>query len=246
MVEQTLTLKETREVADETRLFIFDKPANFNFKAGQYVVIFLSHLAAEDTRGPHRTFSLSSAPYEDEIHFTMRGGESGFKKTFWQMKPGDQIKITQPVGHFVLPEEGDKEIVFLVGGIGITPVWSMLKQAAHDGDNRPMTLFYSNRFEKDVAFEKEIKALPLPHLRYVTVLSKSETPCQVVSDERGYICLPMLEKYLENISDKLYYIVGSPEFIIVMEEILTGIGVAKENIKKDPFTGLRSPLKRLK
>ncbi len=89
MNRYTLTLKEMREVADETRLFIFDKPADFSFKAGQYVVIFLPHLVAPDERGPHRTFSLSSAPYENEIMFTMRGGESGFKKTFWRTNSCD-------------------------------------------------------------------------------------------------------------------------------------------------------------
>src|SRR5688572_18330909 len=134
MNRYTLTLKEWRDVADGTRLFVFDKPADFPFKAGQYVVIFLPHLVAPDVRGPHRTFSLSSAPSENEILFTMRGGESGFKKTFWQMKAGDTVDITSPVGHFVLPEDQGKEVVFLVGGIGITPIWSMLKEAAYRGD----------------------------------------------------------------------------------------------------------------
>lgn len=246
MAQYTLTLKEAREVADGTRLFIFDKPADFTFTAGQYVVIFLPRLVAPDERGPHRTFSLSSAPYENEIHFAMRSGESAFKKTFWQMKPGDTASITKPVGLFVLPEDKSKEIVFLVGGIGITPVWSMLKQVAHDGDNRKMTLLYANRFLKDATFHEDINKLNLPNLRHVTVLSDSQDVCAPANDERGYICEDFIHKYVPNVAGSLYYIVGSPEFITAMENMVLKMGVTKENIKKDPFTGLRSQLVRHK
>jgi ferredoxin-NADP reductase len=84
-------------------------------------------------------------------------------------------------------------------------------------------------------------ARELPHFRYVTVLSKSEDPMNPENDERGYITASMLEKYLTDIQNRLYYMVGSAEFIDAMESILAGFGVTKEQCKKDPFTGLRKP-----
>ena len=235
----TLTLKETREVADGTRLFIFDKPEGYIFQAGQYVALTLPKLVAPDPKGPVRSFSIASSPFESEMHFAMRRGMSGFKQTFWQMQPGDTITITKAVGFFTVPKGDLRPVVFLVGGIGITPVRSILKQAAHEGSTRDFTLLYSNRFLKDAAFCEEIKPLPLPHFRCITVLSQSDEVCQPINDERGYICVPMITKYIDDIPGKLYYLVGSLPFVEAMEKMLIDLGVPKEQRYKDPFTGLR-------
>lgn len=239
----TLTLQESREVADGTRLFVFDKPEGYDYQAGQYVAMTLPKLVAEDQKGASRSLSIASAPYEDHLYFTMRGGESGFKQTLWQMNPGDTVTVTKAVGFFTTHgderENGQEPIVFLVGGIGITPVRSILKQAEHDQSGRSFTLFYSNRFQKDAAFHEELKGLKLENFRYVTVLSQSEEPCEETDEERGYICNPMLHKYVDGPEKSLYYLVGSPQFIEAMEDMLEGMGVPKERRKKDPFTGLR-------
>ncbi len=238
MANFTITLQESREVADGTRLFVFDKPEGYDFTAGQYVAMTLPKLVAEDQKGATRSLSIASAPFEDSLYFAMRGGESGFKQTLWQMKPGDTVTITKAVGFFTIPAD-DRPVVFLVGGIGITPARSILKQAEHEGSKRPFTLFYSNRFQKDAAFHEELKDLKLERFRYVTVLSQSQEPCAETDEERGYICNPMLHKYVDGPEKSLYYLVGSPSFIEAMEGMLEEMGVPKEQRKKDPFTGLR-------
>lgn len=243
MASYTITLKEARDVADGTRLFIFDKPAGYTFVSGQYVALTVPKIDGIETdkKGLSRSFSLASAPYEAELCFAMRSGESSFKQTCWRLKAGDTVTITGPVGFFTIPpEEDDRPIVFLVGGIGITPVRSILKQAERDRDNRTFTLLYANRFLKDAAFHDELGDLSLADLRYVTVLSRSEDSCAPVNDERGYICEETVRKYVDDVPGSLYYIVGSPQFIGSMEETLANLGVSKEQCKKDPFTGLKA------
>lgn len=239
----TLTLQEIRDVADGTRLFVFDKPEGYVFKAGQYVALVVPRIDGIeiDARGLTRSFSIASAPYEPSLYFAMRQGESSFKKTCWQLRPGDTATITKAVGFFVQPPEDDRRpIVFLAGGIGITPVRSILKQAEHDRSTREFTLFYANRFAKDAAFDEEMKNLPLAHLRHISVLSQSEDPCAPENDERGYLSEQMLGKYLDDIAGCLYYIVGSPQFSDAMGRVLANLGVPKEQCRIDPFTGLRS------
>lgn len=239
----TLTLKEIRDVAVGTRLFVFDKPAEYVFKAGQYVALEVAKVEGieVDTRGLVRSFSLASAPYEENLYFAMRQGESSFKQIFWQMQPGDTVTITKPVGFFVLPPEEDmRPIVFLAGGIGITPVRSILKQAEYEKSQRHFTLFYANRFVEDAAFFEEIKNVALPNFRFVNVLSKSEEPCAPKNDERGYICEPVLKKYVSDIAGCIYYIVGSPQFSEAIEKMLVDLGIPKEQRHMDPFTGLRA------
>ncbi len=239
----TVTLKETRDAADGTRLFVFDKPEGYAFKAGQYVALEAPKKDGiePDVRGLIRSFSIAAAPCEPDLYFAMRQGESSFKKTCWRLTPGDTVTITKAVGFFVLPPEDDhRPIVFLAGGIGITPVRSILKQAEHDKSDRHFTLFYANRFAKDAAFDEEMRNLGLAHCRYVSVLSQSEDPCATENDERGYLCEPMIGKYLDDIPGCLYYVVGSPQFSDAMGRALTNLGVVKEQCHMDPFIGLRS------
>ncbi len=239
----TLTIKRIEDIADGTKIFTFDRPLDYTYQAGQYCAIKLANLVEADPKGAARSFSFASSPYEPEIAFAMRSGESGYKKTFWTLKPGDTVEVTKAVGFFTEPEGNDQPIVFLVGGIGITPARSILREALHQGSQREYTLFYANRFLKDASFHEEFTELAraLPHFRYVTVLSQSEDPIDPENDERGYITASMLEKYLTDIQNRLYYMVGSGEFIDAMETTLAGFGVMKEQCKKDPFTGLRKP-----
>jgi ferredoxin-NADP reductase len=241
MAQHTVTLKERKTVADGTELFVFDKPEGYAFKAGQYVALMVPKIDGieTDARGLARSFSLTSAPSESALCFAMRSGESAFKKTCWQLAPGDTVTITDPVGFFTLPAEEDtRPIVFLAGGIGITPVRSILKQAEYEQSDRKFTLLYANRFLKDAAFHEELQCLSLARFRYVTVLSRSEEPCAPSDDERGHIHGPIIEKYVDDIPGSLYYIVGSPQFIEAMEKMLADLGVPKEQCKQDPFTGL--------
>lgn len=239
----TLTLKRIEDIADGTKMFFFDRPADYEYQAGQYCALKLANLIEPDPKGAARSFSFASSPYESELAFAMRSGESGYKKTFWTLKPGDTIEATKAVGFFTEPEGNDQPIVFLVGGIGITPARSILREALHQGSQREYTLFYANRFQKDASFHEELSDLArtLPHFRYVTVLSRSEDPVGPENDERGYITGDVLRKYLVDIPQCLYYMVGSAEFIDAMESMLAGFGVMKEQCKKDPFTGLRKP-----
>jgi ferredoxin-NADP reductase len=103
-----------------------------------------------------------------------------------------------------------------------------------------LTLFYANRFIQDAAFDEEIRNMKLANFRLVTVLSRSEDPCAPENDERGYICEPLLKKYLGDVTGRLFYVVGSPQFSSAIEKILIDLGVPKEQRHMDPFTGLRA------
>lgn len=237
----TLILAKTEEVAVGTTTFFFIKPENFSFLPGQYVAMkLMDELLAPDQRGPVRSLSISSAPHEDFLAFTLRYSDSGFKQTLWSLVPGATVMITPPVGKFVL-EEGDvRPAVFLVGGVGITPVRSMLCEAVEKENERRMILLYANRTLADAPFAAELRAMPLKNLRYIDVLSQEEKPSQGPLDERGYIDQFQLQKQVDNPGECVYYIVGSPSFITAMETLLDTLGVAKEQRHKDPFTGLGS------
>lgn len=242
MANYTLTFREKKTIADQTETFVFDKPGDFVFEAGQYVVIRLTNLVAPDERAGVRSFSISSAPFEEQLTFTMRQGISGFKQTMYALSPGDTIAVAGPVGHFTLSHTSDDQpIVFLVGGIGVTPMRSILKQAEHEGSMRSFIALYSNRFEKDAAFHDELKSLTLKNLQYVYTFSQEVIPCVGGNEERGYICESMVRKYVPDVHAVWFYLVGTPAFIEGMEKMLSDMGVTKERQVCDPFAGLTRP-----
>jgi ferredoxin-NADP reductase len=174
----------------------------------------------------------------------MRQGDSGFKQTMYALKAGDTISATGPIGHFTLSHAVDGlPIVFLVGGIGVTPMYSILKQAEHDGDTRTFIALYSNRFKKDATFHEEFRAMKVADFRYIPTLSQETTPAGA-DEERGYINEAMIRKYVADIQSVWFYIVGGPAFIEAMEKMLSDMGIAKERQVCDPFAGLTGATKK--
>ncbi len=241
MAFHTITLKEVKDVADGTKMFLFSKPTGFTFLPGQYVAMRITELVAPDSKNGVRSLSIASAPSEDFLGFGVRKSESGFKQTLWAMQPGATVEVTNAVGFFTVPEEEQREIVFLIGGIGITPVRSILKEAEAKGSDKKYTLFFANRLPKDAPFASEIRGYNVLNFKMIEVMSAcSGDSADDACDEHGYIRHELIEKYIQDPQSASYYLVGSPQFIGVMEEMLTGLGLTKESWHVDPFTGLES------
>jgi ferredoxin-NADP reductase len=131
------------QLAEGTLAFRFEKPAGFNFKAGQAVVLELLEPPAGDGQ-KRRTFSLVSAPFESALVIATRMRDTAFKRALKALPNGASMKLVGPIGQFTLGE-GARPAVFIAGGIGITPFMSMLRQAANDRSPQRLLLLYSNR-----------------------------------------------------------------------------------------------------
>ncbi len=230
---------ETFAVAEKTLAVKLEKPSDFSFVAGQYVVLSVPKLVEPDSKGPNRCMSIASAPSDDHLLFAMRISETGYKQTIAGLKPGDEMIVGAPVGHFTLVPNDTRPVVFLVGGIGVTPARSILRQASFDRDSREFFLFYSNYRPEDTAFLGEMCG-EFPNIRVKSVLTMTnmETSHEPWEGERGFITAEMLAKYLPDVKAPLFYLVGTPGFTKAMEKILAEFGIEKESIKQDPFVGL--------
>ncbi|QQR77327.1 MAG: FAD-dependent oxidoreductase [Candidatus Moraniibacteriota bacterium] len=229
---------EISEVAENTLAVKLEKPVDFSFVAGQYSVLAVPKLVEDDSRGVNRCMSIASAPYEDHLLFAMRISESGYKKTIAALSPGDEMLVGAPIGQFTLLSGDQRPIVFLVGGIGITPARSILRQANHDSNTREFFLFYSNYRPEDTPFLDELKTFP--NISYHPIFTMTETDRSVCvwDADRGFICDEMIAKHLPNVKAPIYYLVGTPSFTKAMEVLLAGYGIEKDAIKQDPFVGL--------
>lgn len=237
-----ITLLRTEEVADRTKAFHFSKPEGFSFLAGQYGMLQVpsERLVEPDVRAGMRPLSIASAPGDAELVFVMREGVTGFKKTMWDLVPGESIRIGGPLGNATIPDEDPRPVAILSGGVGIAPARSILRDAVAKGDARKYVLFFSNRFLRDAAFHDELATLRLPDFTYVYTLSAESAPPSASGEERGYITAEMLCRHLPEWQESLYYVIGAPGFAEAMKAVLVGLGVPSERIHMDPFVGLTS------
>ncbi|MDP5293273.1 FAD-dependent oxidoreductase [Oceanimonas sp. CHS3-5] len=235
MASYDITLKRTEPVADGTLALYFDKPDGFAFRAGQCVRLVLKDPPETDDEGNGRMLSLASAPAESELMVATRLRDTAFKRVLGGLKPGAVLTLKGPYGDFVLPAEGDAPVVFVTGGIGITPVRSMLLQALDEGDNRAITLFYANRSLGDAAFLYELQQACAGRSNYELVTILTQDPGW--QGEKGRLDEAMLRRHVMDLTAPLYYLDGPPGLVSAMKSVLAGAGVPEDRVRTEEFAG---------
>lgn len=228
-----------QELAKNTYTFIFEQPNDFEFLPGQYNRWTLP-ITATDGRGSSRFFTISSSPLiKDRLTITTKIIQSDFKKALLNLKANDEIKIFGPMGNFILDETNTKPRVFIAGGIGITPFHSMLTYAAAKNSTIPLTLFVSFSIPEEIVFYEELKKLEEQHptIKIIYTITKPEESQTTWNGEKGRISEEMIKKYVADINNTLFYVVGPPPMEEGTKKLLSDMHIFEENILTEAFTG---------
>ena len=173
MASYAVKLKRREGIAEGTEAFYFEKPEGFQFKAGQFLRFTLIDPPETDAEGNTRTFSVASAPHEEDLMFATRMRDTAFKRVIKTMPLGSELEIKGAFGRMTLHDDPARPAVFLTGGIGITPFRSIALEAARAGLPHKLILFYSNRRPEDAAFLDELEALQTinPNYRFIPTMT---------------------------------------------------------------------------
>src|SRR5512135_3070183 len=152
MANCKVKLKGRQEIASGTMAFHFEKPEGFAYKAGQFGDFTIANPPETDAEGNTRGFSLASAPYEGDLMVATRMRDTAFKRVLKTMDLGTELSLDAPYGSFTLHGAASIPAVFLSGGIGVTPVRSIVLQATHDQLPHKIVLFDSNRRPEFTSF----------------------------------------------------------------------------------------------
>lgn len=156
-------LLKKEQITPDAWIFYFQKPFDsgstsspqgaqgrpFTYKAGQYIKMWME-IDNQDSRGITRYFTLTSSPTEDYLLITTRILASTFKKKLGALEIGTKVKIRGPWGDFVVHESNTRPLVFLSGGIGITPFRSMIKFVADSAFDIPIIMFASYKTSDEI------------------------------------------------------------------------------------------------
>lgn len=233
------TLLKSDTVAEGTMTFTLEKPEGFTYKAGQSIDLFLINPPETDAEGNKRAYSLSSAPDDPDLLIATRMRDTAFKRVLKSLPPGTELRLEGPFGEMTLHEDTTRPAVFLAGGIGITPFYSMARNAATHQLPHRITLFYSNRRPEDAAFLTELQDLPTENTNFTFVgtMTDMEHSTKEWKGETGYITTEMLEKYVSLADHSVFYMAGPPAMVSAMRTMLNGAGISNDDIRTEEFTG---------
>ena len=233
-----LKLKEVRKLATDTYEFVFAGRAP-NFKPGQYAEWTLK-ADSSDSRGNRRYFTLASAPTEEYVRLGIKfyANASSFKKYLAEFKGGSSMLAGNIAGDFTLPWNKKKKLVFIAGGIGVTPFRSMAQYLADKREMRDAVLFYSNKTEGEIAYKDvfdSVQAAGVGFRTIYTLTDKGVAPAW--PGERGYVDAAMIERHVPDYRERTFFISGPRSMVTAFQATLRELGIPRRRIKVDFFPG---------
>lgn len=240
----SLQIADVRKETEDTVSIAFEVPtalkSDYSFLPGQYLTL-KAIINGADTR---RSYSLCSAPFENEWRVAVKQVENGVFSSFANssLKAGDTLEVMTPTGNFCLKPDANakKTYALFAAGSGITPILSIAKTALKEEPNSEVNLFYGNKNFNSIIFREEVEALKnmyMNRLRVVHVLSRESLGNAI---QKGRInkekCDDLFKAFLANDTIDAVYVCGPEEMILGVKDSMLENGVAEKAIHFELFT----------
>lgn len=185
--------------------------------------------------GEEHHFTISSSPLHGQTHTSTIKNSGDFTATIGATKPGDQAMIQGPYGRFsYVLEEPSSKYLFIAGGIGITPLMSMLRHMRDTAADVDVTLIYANDTQDDIVFRDELDEIATgdaPRLKVVHVLAKEDWDAPTGHVNRTIIA----DAASEDLADYAVYVCGPPEMMEKIYRIVLRMGAREDRLYSERF-----------
>jgi predicted ferric reductase len=192
------------------------------YRAGQFAWITIGDSAFSMQQHP---YSFSSGETSRALEFTVKA-LGDFSSGVKHLSPGTRAFLEGPYGAFTFTPGMSQGALFVAGGVGITPIMSMLRTFRDRGEAFPMVLFYANKTWDGIIFREEIERMS--ETMPIQVVHVLEEPPAGWKGERGFITREILDRYLpKDPARYTYFICGPAPMMDVAEAALkeNGIGI---------------------
>jgi predicted ferric reductase len=227
---------ENREERGDCRTLVL-KPVGhkgFDFQPGQFAWLKTGRTPFRLGQHPISMSSGGEVEPSGEVAFTIKNLGDWSGEEVPALKPREQVWLDGPHGVFSMDRAQAMGYVFVGGGIGITPLYSMLQTMVEREDVRPVLLFYGGGDWEDLTFREELDELSRQmNLEIVYLLT---TPPEGWEGETGYVTAEVLSRYLPKQYKRfVYFVCGPGPMMDAMEEALPKLGVPPENVQTERF-----------
>lgn len=246
---RSFTIDKKVEESDVVTSFYLkpkDKENISSYQAGQYLT--LKAEIPEEKYTHIRHYSLSDSPGKDYYRISVKREDAqgdappGIVSNYLhqQMKAGDTLKFSAPAGDFVL-DNTDIPVVLISGGIGVTPLLSMLNTIVQKQPQRQVTFIHATTNSQTHAFKEHVKQLANNHQNLKSFVVY-DTPTEVDRtsqhfDKEGYVDLDFLQSNVPS-KEANFYFCGSIPFMEAINKALSQWGVPKDHIHYEVFSPL--------
>ena len=243
---QKLTIKEVVNIAEEAVNLVFEKPENaFTYKPGQFLTL-IREIEGKKVR---RAYSLCSSPFIDEYPaVTVKRVPGGIMSNYLNesVKAGDVIEIMEPMGMFTteFDASNSRHVVFLGGGSGITPLYSLLRSILLKEPNSKVSLVYGNRSKDYIVFREaleELKKSEGDRFQLVHILEENDG----YAEHSGRPTAEVMKSIIDGLgvdASTEFFICGPEPMMNIANEGLGLLGIAPDKIRMESFdAGKTSP-----
>jgi predicted ferric reductase len=198
-------------------------------KPGQFMML---SLLQNGRRAEPHPFTISSSPTSGDLTVSVKA-VGDFTSTVKDVTPVDGAIVDMPYGTFSFLNYDAPNLVFIAGGIGVTPFISMLRYMADKKLERNVILIWGNKTEKDIAFKAELEQMAetMPTLRVIHVMSNQPD----WTGEKGYVDTGLLHKHLDGFANPQVFVCGPPVMMTKVVSALQQVGVPKDRIHFERF-----------
>ena len=234
MLRRPYRVSEVRAERGETVTLVM-RPENhpgFRFRPGQFGWLTVWASPFKITGHPF-SFSSSAAVADGRVEMSIRN-LGDFTSAIREVESGQRVYLDGPYGAFTIGNPADMHIL-IAGGIGITPMMSMIRTLADQRDRRPVVLLYGNRDWESVTFREELEALR--ERLDLTVVHVLSDPPPGWTGERGYVTADLLERHLPpHYHDHEYFICGPNVMMDAVETTLGQLGVPRSKYHSERYS----------
>lgn len=232
-----LTLVGIEKIASGCYDYVFKADRKLPFRAGQYVD-WTMKVRSPDDRGNRRPFTIASAPGEQTVRLGVKfyAQPSAFKRSLLCLRQGDVVYASHVSGDFTLPRDPGEKLVFIAGGIGITPFRSMIQDLIDRNEHRPLVMFYGNNRSDEIAYSDVLDNAE-SKLGIRTVYAVRDDPGPGFNMHKGYIDARMIASEVPDFRQRTFYISGPRSMVLNFRAALKELGIARSRIHEDYFPG---------
>ena len=219
--------KLVQETGDTLSIYIStNESMPVQAQPGQFVIV---RFLAKGLWWQAHPFSLSSMPTKQGIRVTVKQ-LGDFTKQLTSLALGTRVLVEGPYGGFMPMEDPKSKYLFIAGGVGITPVRSMIESLAPTND---LVLLYGSRTSNDIIFKQELEAYVASHHFPIYNVYSNEEPAE--GKEVGRVDAEKIKRLVPDFLEREVYLCGPPPMMNGAEQALLSLGVKPEKIHAERF-----------
>jgi ferredoxin-NADP reductase len=236
----TLLVSKIFDETPKVKTFRLTDPAGgklpFNYLPGQFVTV----TVVPNGVPVKRSYTISSSPTtRDYCEITVKHEEHGTVSHYLdtQVHEGELLQLTGPSGKFTFTEQEAESVVLIAGGVGVTPLMSVVRYLTDRSWKGEIYFFFSCLSEKDIIFREEIEYLQkrYPNLRVWIILEEPPEDSEN-SYLAGRVTKEILAGRVPEIASRRVHICGPTPMIDAIKQMLDELEVPKENVRTEIFS----------